>query len=44
MKNNVLVNFNNFKRTWNVEAQQPISFTIHYSNDIFDPKNLDLVE
>ena len=43
MKNNVLVNFSNFKRTWNVESQLPVNFTIHYSNDIFNPKNLDLI-
>ncbi len=44
MKNNVLVNFNNFKRTWNVESFLPVNFTIHYSSDIFNPQNLDLIE
>ena len=44
MKNNVLVNFNNFKRTWNVESSLPVNFTIHYSSDIFNPQNLDLIE
>ena len=43
MKNNVLVNFNNFKRTWNVESSLPVNFTIHYSSDIFNPQNLDLM-
>jgi|MDTC01.1.fsa_nt_gb 3-dehydroquinate synthase len=41
--NNLLVNFNQSKRTWQVDASLPISFTIHYSKDIFDPKNHDLI-
>lgn len=41
--NDLLVNFNNSKRTWQVNASLPISFTIHYSNNIFDPTNHDLL-
>lgn len=32
------------KRTWEVEANLPISFQIKYSANIFDPDNLDLLE
>ena len=41
--NNLLVNFSESKRTWQVEASLPVSFTIHYSNNIFNPKNHDLI-
>lgn len=39
----LLVNFNNFKRSWQVESSLPVSFTIHYSNNVFDPTNHDLI-
>lgn len=39
----LLVNFNNLKRTWQVESSLPVSFTIHYSKDVFDPTNHDLI-
>ena len=40
---NILVNFDNFKRTWNVKAELPISFTVKYSSDIFSLSNYDLL-
>ena len=40
---NVLVNFDNFKRTWSVKAELPISFTVKYSSDIFNATNQDLL-
>ena len=40
---NVLVNFDNFKRTWSVKAELPVSFTVKYSSDIFNSSNLDLL-
>lgn len=40
---NVLVNFDNFKRTWSVKAELPISFTVKYSSDIFNTSNQDLL-
>ena len=40
---NVLVNFDNFKRTWSVKAELPISFTVKYSSDIFNTNNQDLL-
>ena len=40
---NVLVNFDNFKRTWSVKAELPISFTVKYSSDIFNTINQDLL-
>lgn len=40
---NVLVNFDNFKRTWSVKAELPISFTVKYSSDIFNTTNQDLL-
>jgi 3-dehydroquinate synthase len=39
----LLIDFNNLKRTWQVKSSLPISFTIHYSNNVFDPTNHDLV-
>jgi len=40
---NILVNFDNFKRTWNVKAELPVSFIIKYSSDIFSTSNYDLL-
>ena len=41
--NDLLIDFNNSKRTWQVNATLPVSFTIHYSNNVFDPANHDLI-
>lgn len=40
---NPLIDFNNLKRTWQVNSSLPISFTVHYSNNVFDPTNHDLL-
>lgn len=39
----LLIDFNNLKRTWQVKSSLPISFTVHYSNNVFDPTNHDLL-
>lgn len=40
---NVLVNFDNYKRTWTVKAELPVEFTLKYSSDIFNINNHDLL-
>ncbi len=42
--NNILNNFNNYKRSWNVTSELPINFTIKYSSDIFNPINHDILQ
>jgi len=39
---NLQEDFQNFKRRWLVNTQQPVSFQVQYSSDIFNPKNHDL--
>ena len=41
--NNLLGNFYQSKRAWQIESSLPVSFTVHYSNNIFDPKNYDMI-
>lgn len=36
-------NFDNYKKTWSVQTELPISFTVQYSTDVFNPKNHDLL-
>ena len=36
-------NFDNYKKTWSVQTELPISFTVQYSSDVFNPKNHDLL-
>lgn len=36
-------NFDNYKKTWSVQTELPVSFTVQYSSDVFNPKNHDLV-
>ena len=43
MIENILVNFDNYKRIWSVSTELPVSFTLKYSSDIFDPNNHDLI-
>ena len=43
MTQGVSINFDNHKRTWSVNTELPISFTVQYSSDIFNPKNHDLI-
>ena len=43
MMENVLVNFDNYKRTWTVKAELPVEFTLKYSSDIFNINNHDLL-
>lgn len=40
---NVLVNFNNYKRAWTVKTELPIEFTLKYSSNVFDVNNHDLL-
>ena len=40
---NILINFDNYKRTWSVKAELPVSFTIKYSSNIFEYNNYDLL-
>lgn len=39
----MLSEFTNFKRTWSVKAELPISFTVQYSSNIFNTTNHDLI-
>lgn len=36
-------NFDNYKKTWSVKTELPVSFTVQYSSDIFNPNNHDLI-
>ncbi len=36
-------NFDNYKKTWSVQTELPVQFTVQYSSDIFNPKNHDLI-
>ena len=40
---NILVNFDNYKRTWSVKAELPVEFTLKYSSDVFNINNHDLL-
>jgi 3-dehydroquinate synthase len=40
---NVLVNFDNYKRTWSVKAELPVEFTLKYSSDVLNTNNHDLL-
>lgn len=40
---NILINFDNYKRAWSVQAELPVSFSIKYSSDVFNPNNHDLL-
>ena len=42
MKENILVNFDNYKRSWYVKSELAIAFTLQYSSDVFNPINHDL--
>lgn len=42
MTENILVNFDNYKRTWSVKTELPISFTLTYSSGVFSVNNHDL--
>jgi 3-dehydroquinate synthase len=43
MKNNLLINFDNFKKTWQVDTELSVNFTLTYSSGIFNSKNHDLL-
>jgi 3-dehydroquinate synthase len=40
---NVLTEFDNYKRTWSVKAELPIEFTLKYCSDVFNTNNHDLL-
>ena len=42
MTENILVNFDNYKRTWSVKTELPISFSLTYSSGVFNINNHDL--
>ena len=42
MTENILVNFDNYKRTWSVKTELPVSFTLTYSSGVFNVNNHDL--
>jgi 3-dehydroquinate synthetase len=44
MAQNILDDFSNLKRTWNIRTELPVSFCIHYSSDIFNTTNHDLLD
>jgi 3-dehydroquinate synthase len=44
MKNNFSESFENFKKTWRIEANLTTSFTVKYSFDVFNPLNHDLIK
>lgn len=44
MKENILVNFDNYKRSWYVKSELAIAFTLQYSSDVFNPTNHDLAD
>ena len=43
MNNNIVNNFENYKKTWVANTELPVSFTLTYSTNIFDPRNHDLI-
>ncbi len=43
MNSNILNNFENYKKTWVANTELPVSFTLTYSTNIFDPRNHDLI-
>jgi 3-dehydroquinate synthase len=43
MTQNILIDFDNYKRTWSVKTEMPVEFTLKYSSDVFNPKNHDLI-
>lgn len=40
---NILSNFDQYKRTWTVKAELPIEFTLKYSSDVLNVNNHDLL-
>lgn len=44
MTRDLLAEFNNFKRTWTIQTELPVTFCIKYSSTIFDIKNNDLMD
>ena len=44
MNQSFSANFDNYKKTWSINTELPVSFTIQYSSDIFNPKNHDLID
>lgn len=43
MTQSFTANFDNYKKTWSVQTELPVSFTVQYSSNIFNPKNHDLI-
>jgi 3-dehydroquinate synthase len=43
LNNNIVNNFENYKKTWVANTELPVSFTLTYSTNIFDPRNHDLI-
>ena len=43
MNSNIVNNFENYKKTWVANTELPVSFTLTYSTNIFNPKNHDLI-
>lgn len=43
MSSNIVNNFDNHKKTWVANTELPVSFTLTYSTNIFDPRNHDLI-
>ncbi len=43
MNSNIVNNFENYKKTWVANTELPVSFTLTYSTNIFDPRNHDLI-
>jgi 2-epi-5-epi-valiolone synthase len=41
--NDFMMDYDKFKRTWNVKTELPVEFKLTYSADIFNPLNHDLV-
>ena len=44
MNTNFSANFDNYKKSWSVQTELPVSFSVQYSSNIFNPKNHDLVD
>lgn len=43
MTQSFTANFDNYKKTWSVQTELPVSFTVQYSSNIFNPNNHDLI-
>jgi 3-dehydroquinate synthase len=43
LNNNIVNNFENYKKTWVANTELPVSFTLTYSTNIFDSRNHDLI-